>query len=278
MITTVKIQKRLFIGLILASLLLVSILAYGLWTISFDGLALISSWLPVILGAVIAGLIILAAIGILGIVLAIWGVKTVPFFQNLAWTAINLLFPTAIRIGRFFDVDKELIEQSFIEVSNHLIKQKQITVRPEKLLILTPHCIQNDDCLYKITRDTANCKRCGKCQVNDLISLAENYGVILAIVTGGTMARKTIKEMRPHAVLAIACERDLTSGIQDVFPMPVIGVLNERPCGPCCNTRVNMQRVEQAVVDFLDKSKDRELRIANREKNKNGERKTWRNP
>jgi hypothetical protein len=249
--TTVRIQKRLFIGLILASLLLISILAYGIWTISFSGLALISAWLPVIFGVAIGLLILLAAIGIAGIVLAIWGVKTLPLFQNLAWSAVNLLFPTAIRIGRFFDVDKERIEQSFIEVSNHLVKQKQITVPPERLLILTPHCIQNDECPYKVTRDTANCKRCGKCQVDELISLAETYGVKVAIVTGGTLARKAIKGMRPKAVLAIACERDLTSGIQDVFPLPVIGVLNERPCGPCCNTRVDMERVKQAVEGFL---------------------------
>lgn len=255
MITTVRIQKRLFLGLIMASLLIISILAYGAWTISFHGLALISAWLPVIFGLLITAAIVLVGIGIVGIVLAIWGVKTLPVFQNLAWTAVNLLFPTAIRLGRLFDVEKERIEQSFIEVSNHLVKQKQIVVPPEKLMILTPHCIQNDNCLYKITRDTANCQRCGKCQVDDLLTLAETYGVKVAIVTGGTMARRAIQTMRPKAVLAIACERDLTSGIQDVFPLPVVGILNERPCGPCCNTRVSIERVKRAIEDFLGKGK-----------------------
>jgi len=254
MITTVKIQKRLFIGLVLVSLLFISLLAYGVWTISFSGLARISAWLPLFFGIVIAVFLLLAAIGIIGIILSVWGVKTLPVFQNLAWTAVNLLFPTAIRIGKLFDVEKERIEQSFIEVSNHLVRQKQIIVAPEKLLILTPHCIQYDDCPYKITRATANCKRCGQCQVGELLSLAEKYGVKVAVVTGGTMARKAIKSMRPKAVLAIACERDLTSGIQDVFPMPVVGVLNERPCGPCCNTRVDMQLVERTVADFLGRT------------------------
>ena len=46
------------------------------------------------------------------------------------------------------------------------------------------------------------------------------------------MARQMVKEIRPKAIIAVACERDLTSGIQDVFPLPVIGVLNERPFGP----------------------------------------------
>ena len=31
----------------------------------------------------------------------------------------------------------------------------------------------------------------------------------------------------------------------------VIGVLNERPNGPCCNTRIDIKRVEKAVQDFI---------------------------
>ena len=73
----------------------------------------------------------------------------------------------------------------------------------------------------------------------------------MAIATGGTLARQAVKKVRPKAILAVACERDLTSGIQDVFPLPVIGVLNERPNGPCYNTRVDMKKVETAIQEFV---------------------------
>ena len=51
----------------------------------------------------------------------------------------------------------------------------------------------------------------------------------------------------PKAIIAVACERDLTSGIQDVFPIPVIAIFNERPFGPCFNTRVSIAKVEEAI-------------------------------
>ena len=57
--------------------------------------------------------------------------------------------------------------------------------------------------------------------------------------------------MRPNAILAVACERDLTSGIQDVFPMPVIGVLNRRPNGPCFNTSVDIDAIEEEIKTFI---------------------------
>lgn len=248
-------RKRLFLALILISLCIATVSSYGIWVVSLPGLANISSYLPMILGGFLATVILAIACGVVGIILAILGFPTLGVFQGLAWSAINLLFPMAITIGKIFDVDKERTERSFIEVSNHLIKKKKITVQPDKLLIMTPHCLQQEACPYKITRDVSNCHRCGTCQIGDLANMAEKYGVHLSVVTGGTLARKVIKTIRPQAVLAIACERDLTSGIQDVFPLPVIGVLNERPFGPCCNTRVNLDKVEAAIQNFLPKEK-----------------------
>lgn len=250
-------RKRLFLTLILISLCLAVISSYGIWIVSLPGLKNISAYLPMIVGAALSVAILAIAGGVGGIILAILGIRTLGIFQGLAWSAINLLFPVAIFVGKLFDVDKERIERSFIEVSNHLIKQKRITVQPAKLLIMTPHCLQQETCPHKITRNVSNCRRCGQCQIGDLAALAESYGVNLAVVTGGTLARKVIKTLRPQAVLAIACERDLTSGIQDVFPLPVIGVLNERPFGPCCNTRVDLAKVEAAVNNFLNQDNSR---------------------
>ena len=128
------------------------------------------------------------------------------------------------------------------------------TISPDRLLILLPHCLQFDECPHKITRDIRNCKSCGRCQIGDLIAIADANRCMIMVATGGTLARKMIRELRPKAVLAVACERDLTTGIQDIFPLPVIGVLNERPFGPCCNTRVDLNKVQAVLDNFLNKN------------------------
>ncbi|HCG04438.1 MAG TPA: hypothetical protein DEV75_05105, partial [Desulfovibrio sp.] len=46
--------------------------------------------------------------------------------------------------------------------------------------------------------------------------------------------------------------RDLASGIQDTHPIPVYGVLNERPNGPCLDTLVSLGNVEKALRHFLN--------------------------
>ena len=83
------------------------------------------------------------------------------------------------------------------------------------------------------------------------MKLADEYGFTFFVATGGTLARQIIKEKRPKLVLAIACERDLMSGIQDVYPLPAVGVLNIRPNGPCYNTKVDLDEVKKVLQSVI---------------------------
>lgn len=154
-------------------------------------------------------------------------------------------------IGRRLGFLPNQTSQWFIDLMNRVTLVQQITVRPEELLLLTPHCLQNDQCAHKVTRDVHNCRQCGRCQVGDLLALAERYGIGFMIVTGGTLARQMIGQCRPKAVIAVACERDLMSGMNDVFPLPVIGLMNQRPHGPCFNTVVDTDKIEKVIQLFL---------------------------
>jgi hypothetical protein len=157
-----------------------------------------------------------------------------------------------ILMGKIVGIPKEKVRQSFVELNNHLIRSNGHRLRPEKLLILLPHCIQDFDCEIKITGNIRNCRGCGKCEIKDLIELSDQYHLKIAVATGGTLARRIVLENRPEAIVAVACELDLTTGIQDTYPIPVIGILNERPNGPCINTKVDIEKVRRAILDFVE--------------------------
>ena len=172
--------------------------------------------------------------------------------HRLRGVVAKVLFPFMILMGKVVGVSKVRIQQSFIELNNHLVRSNKHHIRPDRLLILLPHCIQDFDCQVKITGNIKNCKGCGKCEIKDLIELSEQYHLKIAVATGGTLARRIIVENRPQAIVAVACELDLTSGIQDSYPIPVIGILNDRPNGPCINTKVEIEKVRSAILDFLE--------------------------
>lgn len=245
-------RKRLFMALLSLSLLFMAFLGYAVWRIAYLGLMEINSYLPLLFGGLFAGAVLVTGIGIVSMVGAILGLPGLSVFQRQTYALINLLFPIAIMLGKIFGFNRRRIERSFIAVSNQIIHQRHIRVPADRLLVVTPHCLQLATCPHKITRDPmANCQRCGGCDIGALVQLAEELGFHFFVVTGGTLARQTVKKIRPKAVMAIACERDLTSGIQDVYPLPAVGVLNMRPNGPCYNTHVDIEQVRREIESML---------------------------
>ncbi|QGG47980.1 DUF116 domain-containing protein [Heliorestis convoluta] len=245
------IRKRLFIGLMVVSFVTVLfLLLVGWYTINYQE-HLWNQALIGLVGLVFLGLILIIAFGIGAMIFSIWQDRAIP--QLYRWTrmATNVLFPLALVLAKILGISSDRLKSSFIEVSNQLIRTRDFQVEPERVMILGPHCLQKTSCPHKITLDINNCKECGGCPIDGLKRLSNRYGVVLTIASGGTWARKMILENRPKAIVAVACERDLTSGIQDIDRIPVIGVLNDRPEGPCCNTRVDLDRVEQAIRFFI---------------------------
>jgi len=244
-------KKRLFIGILLLTTVLAAVLLYGVWHIARLGLAEIAEPLPMMVGAVLALACGGALLAIFNMVLAVKGWPYLPFLQRQNYELINLLFPVAVYVAKIFGIGKRQLEGSFIATSNLMFNRMGIRVPADKLLVVTPHCLQLATCPHKITRDPHNCKRCGGCDIGSLVTLADEMGFHFFVATGGTLARQIVYNTRPKAVLAIACERDLMSGIQDVYPLPAVGVLNIRPNGPCYNTHVDMVEVRAQLEKII---------------------------
>ncbi|EFI34989.1 protein of unknown function DUF116 [Desulfonatronospira thiodismutans ASO3-1] len=245
-------RKRLFIGLITGTSVLVCLILLLLWYIPYVGLDSIHPWAPWVMGTVVA-----LAIGFifwvsLGLVLNILLKRPVLYSRNLRGISIKFFLPLMTIFGRLLRIPKQKIRASFIKVNNELVLSESRKYPPDKVLMLMPHCLQNSICSRRLTYNVNNCKRCGECSISGLLDLSSEYGVHMAIATGGTIARRIVVNIRPRLIVAVACERDLSSGIQDAYPIPVYGVLNERPKGPCLDTRVTLEHVRLALDKFVD--------------------------
>lgn len=233
----------------LTSVLFLLVLAV-VYLVPYIGLAGIHPDLPEIMGIAMAigGGFIVLTLGLLMYVV-LHG-RDVPFTLKLRSLALKGLLPVLIVVGKLLGLSREQVQHAFVEVNNELVlAQCRNGHPPKRILMLMPHCLQNSDCAVKVTHRVENCKRCGNCRIKDLLELSERFHVDLAVATGGTVARRIVMERRPDLIIAVACERDLTSGIQDTTPLPVYGVFNERPFGPCLNTQVAIDRIEAVLRD-----------------------------
>lgn len=150
--------------------------------------------------------------------------------------------------GSFAKNKKEAYQRLIINLNNKLvIKERHNT---KKILLLLSHCLQIDECAIRLTYNIYNCEGCGKCEIKDLIQIADENHLNLFVATGGSLARRIVNEVKPEAVVAVACENELSSGIADTYPLPILGIPNERPFGPCLNTSVDLAKVKEAIEFF----------------------------
>ncbi len=163
---------------------------------------------------------------------------------------LALVFPLCRGVATLVGGSTERIDRYFIGVNNRMVSKKALRVRPEKLLLLLPHCLQRWECPHKITGNIRNCQRCGNCLISDLIEIADKNGINVEVATGGTLALRAVMEHKPEFIVAVACERDLIAGIREALPYPVWGIFNLRPNGPCRDTLVELPKVEHAIRTF----------------------------
>ncbi len=245
-------QRGIFVELLILTCLILLVVSFVLWYIPYLGLSNIHPKFPLLLATVLGAAMLLILCGAGSLIITIYRGREFFLSRKLRGIVIEVLFPLMVFWGRIMGISRERIQRSFIEINNQLVQSNTHKTRASRLLLLLPQCIQDFDCDIKITGNIQNCKRCGKCEIKDLIELSEKHKVKIAVATGGTLARRIVVKMRPEAIVAVACELDLTSGIRDTYPIPVIGVLNQRPNGPCYNTTVDIAKVKEALGHFIE--------------------------
>lgn len=244
-------DKKVFIMLLLLTCGGLIVVAALLWLIPYLGFERIHPWFPYIMAVIFAFGVLYLIGGGLTLVFTIIRGKNLFFNRRIRGVVIKFLFPLLVITGKLFGIGKDQVRRSFVVVNNQLVLNEAKIIKPEKLLILLPHCLQNHECTVRITSDIENCQFCGKCRIKDLVKLSRKYQIAISVATGGTLARRIVIEKRPDIIIAVACERDLASGIQDSYPIPVFGVLNRRPFGPCYDTDVDIDMVEKGIRSFL---------------------------
>jgi hypothetical protein len=128
---------------------------------------------------------------------------------------------------------RDWVENAAVKVYNALAVMRNRKVGQGELLLLIPRC------LSKVTLD-------------GVLGIAGKYGVPVFVATRGQLARRVIRERRPRAVVAVACERDMVSGLHDVAgKIPVLGLTMTLPAGPCKDASLDLGQLERWVQAYV---------------------------
>lgn len=134
----------------------------------------------------------------------------------------------ADRFGR-----RDWVENAAVKVYDALALARKRKVSGGELLLLIPRCLAKDI-------------------LEGVLRVAGKYKIPVFVATRGQLARRVIRERRPRAVVAVACERDMVSGLHDVAgKVPVLGLTLTLPNGPCKDTRLDLGLLEEWVRAYV---------------------------
>jgi hypothetical protein len=141
---------------------------------------------------------------------------------------MRLTSRVADRFGR-----RDWVENAAVKVYNAYAAARGRKVGTGELLLLIPRCLSKEI-------------------LDGVLGIAGKYNVPVFVATRGQLARRVIRERRPRAVVAVACERDMVSGLHDVAgKVPVLGLTLTLPVGPCKDTRLDLGRLEEWVRAYV---------------------------
>jgi len=244
-------EKKTFLGLSFLSLLLLGGGVILLLWLVLPRLELIGRWASLSVAGFALLFLLTVTGGLCLLFLSAVTERDFLFPRGKKQVTVKVLYPINVLLSHVLGIKKEQVGESFVAFNNALVRASRKRLDVSSLLILLPHCLQRSECRQRVTAGIHNCLNCGQCRLGDLSDVSRQTGARITVATGGTLARRVIGEINPTIILAVACERDLVSGIQDAYPVPVYGILNQRPHGPCRDTTVDMAMVVEGLSALL---------------------------
>ncbi len=131
---------------------------------------------------------------------------------------------------------RDWVEHAAIDIYNTLAVRRGRKVGKGELLVLIPRCLS-------------------KQALDGVLEIAGRYEVPVFVATRGQLARRVIRERRPRAVVAVACERDMMTRLRDVAgKLPVLGLTMQLPNGPCRDAVLDLPQMEEWVRGWISTS------------------------
>ena len=134
-------------------------------------------------------------------------------------------------------------------------EDKLSQVTPSQRVLLLSHCLRpSQSCPGKFNKEGLQCPAdCNvQCVIKDfrLAAAGLGYGGV-CIAAGGAMALRFIREHKPHGIVAVACNKELTAGVQEIKELnqdetPAILIVPLSKDG-CVDTEVDAEEVLKAI-------------------------------
>jgi len=158
-------------------------------------------------------------------------------------------------IARKFGLNQRLINYTHIELRNKLNEYGYRATPYNRRILFLPHCLRDSKhCKAKNNDEGLQCKRCGKCDIDRLTSIAKDLSYYKVFVApGGSMVQKLIRKYKPGATIGVCCYHEANLAFDSLRGTGVhaqtVLLLNDG----CKDTKANVAEAREKM-ELINKS------------------------
>jgi len=152
-------------------------------------------------------------------------------------------------VAKKLGLREKWINYTHIEIRNKANETNYINSQFNERVIFLPHCMRNlEKCKAKYNEDGLQCLNCGACKLGELTRMGKEKGYKAVIICpGGSMVKKKIEQLKPKAILGIACfdEAQMAFDALKGTDIGVQAVLLSK--AGCINTDVDLEEFREKL-------------------------------
>ena len=157
-------------------------------------------------------------------------------------------------IAKKFGLNQRFINYTHVELRNKANEYGFKETHYNQRVLFLPHCLRNSEhCKAKYNDEGLQCKKCGKCDIAELIGIAEQLGYAkVFIAPGGSMVQNLIKKYKPKATVGVCCYNEANLAFDAIRGTGIHAQVALLLQDGCKDTKANIAEAREKM-ELIDK-------------------------
>jgi len=141
-----------------------------------------------------------------------------------------------------------MVDYVMVLLNNEVWGDTVASIPYERRLLLLPLCLRNvSDCPAELDEFGLLCEECGRCNIGELQSIAEDLGYVVLVAEGSTVVSRLLEGGKVDAVVGVSCLNALEKSFPHMADGAIPGLAIPLTVDGCVSTEMDMDHVREAI-------------------------------
>lgn len=142
-----------------------------------------------------------------------------------------------------------LTDYIMVLLNNEVWQETVASIPYNRRLLLLPQCLRNfKECPAMLDEFGLLCEECGRCNIGELQSTAEDLGYVVLVAEGSTVVSKLLAGGKVDAVVGVSCLNALEKSFPHMADGAIPGLAIPLTLDGCVNTTTDIDHVREAIL------------------------------